>query len=44
QPSADSCLDCHDPHGGPDRSLTLPMKHAPFAEEDCVSCHAGGKK
>lgn len=43
-PGKDSCLSCHDPHGGPDASLTLPVKHAPFADGDCISCHPGGDK
>ena len=38
-PGADSCLTCHDSHGGPDRSLTFPIKHEPFAEKDCAACH-----
>ncbi|MEJ2202069.1 MAG: cytochrome c3 family protein, partial [Desulfuromonadaceae bacterium] len=42
-PGPESCLQCHDPHGGPDRSLTLPVKHAPFVEGDCAACHTGGK-
>ncbi len=42
-PSASSCLSCHDPHGGPDKGLTLPVKHAPFAEGDCTPCHEGGR-
>jgi len=43
-PSADSCLNCHDPHGGPDRSLTLPVKHTPFDQGNCDPCHSGGTK
>ncbi len=42
-PSADSCLSCHDPHGGPDASLTLPVKHEPFANGNCTPCHPGGQ-
>jgi DmsE family decaheme c-type cytochrome len=43
-PGRDSCLQCHDAHGGPDRSLTLPVKHAPFSDGDCKACHSGGKR
>jgi len=43
-PGDNSCLDCHDPHGGPDASLTLPVRHAPFAKGDCRSCHKGGSE
>ncbi len=43
-PGKNSCLSCHDPHGGPDATLTLPIKHAPFADGDCTSCHPGGRK
>lgn len=42
-PGEKSCMGCHDPHGGPDASLTLPVKHAPFAEGDCASCHKGDR-
>ncbi|MCK4502394.1 MAG: hypothetical protein KAU22_05115, partial [Desulfuromonadales bacterium] len=38
-PGADSCLGCHDSHGGPDRSLTFPIKHEPFDQKDCAACH-----
>jgi predicted CXXCH cytochrome family protein len=38
-PGAESCLTCHDSHGGPDRSLTFPVKHEPFAQKDCAACH-----
>jgi hypothetical protein len=41
-PGTKSCLTCHDPHGGPDASLTMPIKHAPFADGDCISCHPEG--
>ncbi len=42
-PGNDSCRNCHDPHGGPDRSLTFPVQHHPFAEGDCTPCHPGGR-
>lgn len=41
-PHTSSCMSCHDPHGGPDATLTLPVKHSPFAEGDCSSCHTEG--
>lgn len=43
-PSASSCLSCHDPHGGPDRSLTLPVKHEPFDKGNCIHCHTEALK
>ena len=41
-PGAASCRTCHDPHGGPDETLTYPIKHEPFAEGECITCHTGG--
>lgn len=41
-PEQGQCLSCHDPHGGADASLTLPFKHAPFADGKCETCHPGG--
>lgn len=40
-PGADSCRSCHNPHGGPDNTLTHPMKHEPFSDGDCTVCHTG---
>ena len=42
-PKAEGCTDCHDSHGGPDHSLTYPIKHMPFADGQCIECHGGGK-
>ena len=38
-PGAVSCQPCHDPHGGPDRALSHPIKHEPFSAGDCIICH-----
>ncbi|PLX89818.1 MAG: hypothetical protein C0618_00410 [Desulfuromonas sp.] len=40
-PAGDSCRSCHNPHGGPDNTLTHPVTHEPFAEGDCAICHTG---
>jgi len=42
-PQLDSCSSCHDSHGGPDHSLTFPVKHMPFADGECIECHGGGQ-
>ncbi len=33
------CLGCHNPHGGNNRSLLRAVSHAPFADNNCNSCH-----
>jgi hypothetical protein len=45
RPGNDSCLKCHDPHGGPTKGLLFPVSHKPFAEGKCSPCHPGeGRK
>ncbi len=44
QPGPDSCISCHDAHGGPDSGLLYPVGHAPFLEGSCTPCHRGGTK
>lgn len=40
-PGDQSCKSCHNPHGGPDKTLTHPIKHEPFSDGDCSVCHTG---
>jgi predicted CXXCH cytochrome family protein len=35
------CTSCHDPHGSKDKGLMLAFSHKPYAEKDCMVCHAG---
>jgi predicted CXXCH cytochrome family protein len=34
------CVECHDPHAAQDAKLLKTVRHAPFADGTCESCHA----
>ena len=38
-PGKMDCLSCHHPHGGDNRALLRPVRHEPFAEGKCGTCH-----
>jgi predicted CXXCH cytochrome family protein len=42
----DTCTSCHDPHSTRQAAsrLIYPVKHAPFKDRDCSSCHAADGK
>jgi len=44
RPQPDSCVTCHDAHGGPDKSLLYPVGHDPFKQGSCSPCHPGRAK
>ena len=33
------CASCHEPHAAAGNGLILPVRHAPFAADDCETCH-----
>jgi len=34
-----NCVDCHNPHASDEPALLNPIKHPPYAEGECATCH-----